>query len=64
MTIGDGVVVGMGSVVTKDIPSYQIWGGNPAKFIKNRFDDEVANELIKSKWWAWEDDKIISKIDF
>lgn len=58
VTIGDGVVVGMGSVVTKDIPSYQIWGGNPAKFIKNRFDDEVVNELMEIKWWTWEDDKI------
>lgn len=34
VTIGDGAVVGAGSVVTKDIPSGEIWGGNPAKFIK------------------------------
>lgn len=36
VTIGDGVVVGAGSVVTKDIPSYEIWGGVPARFIKKR----------------------------
>lgn len=36
VTIGEGAVVGAGSVVTKDIPSYEIWGGNPAKFIKRR----------------------------
>jgi len=34
--IGDGAIIGANSVVTKDIPAYTIWGGNPAKFIKNR----------------------------
>lgn len=34
--IGDGAVLAAGSVVTKDVPANQIWGGNPAKFIKNR----------------------------
>lgn len=34
--IGDNVVVGAGSVVTKDIPSGEVWAGNPAKFIRKR----------------------------
>jgi acetyltransferase-like isoleucine patch superfamily enzyme len=34
--IGEGAVVAAGSVVTKSIPTYEIWGGVPAKFIKNR----------------------------
>lgn len=33
--IGENSIVGAGSVVTKSIPDNQIWGGNPAKFIKN-----------------------------
>ena len=32
--IGDFAVIAAGSVVTKDIPAYELWGGNPAKFIK------------------------------
>jgi acetyltransferase-like isoleucine patch superfamily enzyme len=32
--IGKHAVVGAGSVVTKDIPEYELWCGNPAKFIK------------------------------
>lgn len=36
VTIGDGAIIAAGSIVTKDIPPFQIWGGNPAKFIKNR----------------------------
>lgn len=34
--IGEGAVVAAGSVVTKDIPAWEIWGGNPAKFIRKR----------------------------
>lgn len=34
VTIGKYSVIGAGSVVTKDIPSYEVWAGNPAKFIK------------------------------
>ena len=34
--IGKGAIVGAGSVVTKDIPPYQVWAGNPARFIKER----------------------------
>ena len=32
--IGAGAIVGAGSVVTKDIPSGEVWAGNPAKFIR------------------------------
>jgi acetyltransferase-like isoleucine patch superfamily enzyme len=35
VTIGKGAIVGAGSTVTRDIPSYEIWAGNPARFIKN-----------------------------
>ena len=36
VTIGENSIVGAGSVVTKDIPDNEIWGGNPARFIKKR----------------------------
>jgi acetyltransferase-like isoleucine patch superfamily enzyme len=38
MSIGEGAIVGAGSVVTKDIPSNAIFAGIPAKFIKLRSD--------------------------
>lgn len=34
VTIGNHAVIAAGSVVTKDIPSGELWGGVPAKFIK------------------------------
>ena len=35
-TIGEGAVVGAGSVVTKNVPSFAVVGGNPAKILKMR----------------------------
>lgn len=56
--IGTGSVIGMGSVVTKDIPAYEIWAGNPAKFIRKRFNDDISEKLLSSEWWNFEDDEL------
>jgi len=37
VNIGEGAIIGAGAVVTKDVPPYEIWAGNPAKFIKKRY---------------------------
>lgn len=34
VTIGENSIIAAGSVVVKDIPENEIWGGNPARFIK------------------------------
>lgn len=39
VTIGDHCVIGASSVVTHDIPSWEIWAGNPAKLIRKRTKD-------------------------
>ena len=36
VSIGDGVVIGAGSVVTRDIPSHTVAAGNPCKVIRQR----------------------------
>ena len=36
VTIGEGAIIGASSVVTKDIPPYEVWAGNPARFIRKR----------------------------
>ncbi|MFH0883261.1 MAG: acyltransferase, partial [bacterium] len=36
VSIGDGAIIGAGSVVTRDVPAGEIWVGNPAKFVRNR----------------------------
>ena len=39
--IGKYAVVAAGSVVTQDIPDYEVWGGAPAHFIKKRKMDSI-----------------------
>jgi acetyltransferase-like isoleucine patch superfamily enzyme len=56
--IGNGVVVGAGSVVTKDIPDFSIAVGVPAKVIKLRFQPEMISLLNKVAWWHWDEDRI------
>lgn len=34
LTIGEGAMIGAGSVVTKDVPAGELWMGNPARFYK------------------------------
>lgn len=45
-------------MVVSDVPAYSVVGGNPAKVIKQRFPDEVVNELLAIQWWDWSVDKI------
>jgi len=49
--IGNGVIIGAGSIVTKDIPDYAIAVGIPAKIIKYRFDRPLIDKLLAIKWW-------------
>ena len=44
VTIGPNSIVGAGSVVTKDIPEGEVWGGNPCVFIRKRNLDELPKE--------------------
>ncbi len=51
VTIGDGAVIGANSFVNKDIPSYAIAYGTPAKVVKFRFEEEVILALNASHYW-------------
>ncbi|MCS6113305.1 CatB-related O-acetyltransferase [Shewanella baltica] len=57
VTIGDGVVIAAGSIVTKDVASYVVAAGVPAKIIKHR----VEPKSINGKKW-WELDSIALKV--
>ena len=58
VTIGDGAVIGAGSIVTRDIPPYGIATGSPTRVSKFRFPPEAIAALLEIKWWDWPIDKI------
>jgi virginiamycin A acetyltransferase len=60
--IGDGAIIGSKSVVTKDVPPYSIVGGNPAKLIRYRFEEDIIQELLKISWWNWSAEKITDNL--
>ncbi len=53
--VGDGAIIGAGSIVTKDVPPYAVVAGNPARVIRYRFEEETIRKLEKIKWWNQED---------
>lgn len=57
--IGDGAIIAAHSVVTKDVEPYSIVGGNPARFIKKRFDEELIQLLQDLRWWDSEPEALV-----
>lgn len=61
--ISNGAVIGTNALVTKDIGPYEIWGGNPAKLIRRRLQDDVIEILLQVQWWDWDIEKILENVD-
>lgn len=60
VTVGDGAIIGAGSIVTKDVEPYSIVVGNPAKLIKYRFDTETIQEILNADIYTVDKDKLFN----
>ncbi len=56
--IGDGAIIGGGSLVTKSVPENTIVFGVPAKFYKKRFSEEIWKKIKASEYWNYPPEKV------
>ena len=61
--IGNGAVIAAGAVVTKNVDSYAIVGGVPAKNIGYRFSQDDISQIEASRWWEWPMEALQEKAD-
>ncbi|MFK8032720.1 MAG: CatB-related O-acetyltransferase [Hyphomicrobiales bacterium] len=61
--IGDGAIVGSRAVVTRDVPPYAVVAGNPARVVKQRFEQLTVDRLRQIAWWDWDAEKITRNLD-
>jgi len=63
VTLGDGAVVAAGAVVTKDVAPYTIVAGTPAKVLRQRQPEDIAQRLIALAWWDWSHQLLRDRLD-
>lgn len=54
VTVADGAVIAARALVTKDVRSYAVVGGVPARELRRRFTDAQVDRLLAIKGWDWD----------
>jgi virginiamycin A acetyltransferase len=56
-------VVAAWSVVSKDVAPYTVVAGAPARPVRKRFSEETIDSLLRIRWWDWEEEVVLERID-
>ena len=56
--VDHGAAIGAGTVVTKDVPAYSLFAGNPGRVRRMRFADADIEFLLRLSWWDWPTERI------
>ncbi len=62
-SIGDGAVIGAGTVVQEDVPPYAVVVGHPGKKVRYRFPQDHRQQLLESRWWEKPIDELRAELD-
>ncbi|WP_315859495.1 CatB-related O-acetyltransferase [Cyanobium sp. ATX 6A2] len=63
VNIGDGAVIAAGGVVTCAVPAYAVFGGVPARLLRQRLPADQVAALLRIRWWDWPIEKIKHNAD-
>lgn len=62
-SIGDGAVIGAGTIVHKNVPPFAIVKGHPGRVVGYRFSEPVIRELLASCWWDKPLEELLPSLD-
>ncbi len=62
-SIGDGAIIGAGTVLHQDVPPYAVVVGNPGRIVRYRFSPETIEKLLEEKWWDKSFEELLPQIE-